>query len=67
MDDTINKYKTRLVVKGYVQQPGVDFLEVFASVTWIKTICFLIAIVSTKGWELHHLDVKTTFLYGELK
>ncbi|KAJ9559933.1 hypothetical protein OSB04_005093 [Centaurea solstitialis] len=64
---TINKYKARLVAKGYVQQPGIDFQEVFAPVARIETIRFLIALAVTNGWELHHLDVKTTFLHGELK
>ncbi|KAJ9535118.1 hypothetical protein OSB04_un001804 [Centaurea solstitialis] len=66
-DGTINKYKARLVAKGYVQQPGIDFQEVFAPVARIETIRFLIALAATNGWELHHLDVKTAFLHGELK
>jgi len=66
-DGTINKHKARLVAKGYVQQPGIDFQEVFAPVARIETIRFLIALAATNGWELHHLDVKTAFLHGELK
>ena len=66
-DGTINKYKARLVAKGYVQQPGIDFQEVFALVARIETIWFLIALFATNGWELHHLDIKTAFLHGELK
>ncbi|NWD34211.1 hypothetical protein HX793_30945, partial [Pseudomonas reactans] len=58
-DGTINKHKARLVAKGYVQQPGIDFQEVFAPVARIETIRFLIALAATNGWELHHLDVKT--------
>lgn len=63
----INKYKSRLVAKGYVQQPGVNFIEVFASTTRVKTIRFLTAIAAKNRWELHHFDNKATFLYGEFK
>lgn len=65
-DGTIIKYKARLVVKGYVQKQGVDYDEVFAPVARIETICLVIALAATKGWEIHHLNVKTTFLHGEL-
>lgn len=66
-DGTISKYKTRLVVKGYVQRHGVDYDEVFAPVARIETIRLIIALSASHGWEIHHLDVKTTFLHGELK
>ena len=59
--------RARLVAKGYVQQPGIDFQEVFAPVARIETIRFLVALAATNGWELHHLYVKTAFLHGELK
>lgn len=66
-DGTISKYKARLVAKGYVQQHGVDYDEVFAPVARIETIRLIIAIAGSYGWEVHHLDVKTAFLHGELK
>lgn len=66
-DGSINKYKSRLVAKGYVQRYGIDYEEVFAPVARIETIRFLINLAATSGWEIHHLDVKTTFLHGDLK
>ena len=66
-DGTITKYKARLVAKGYVQKHGIDFDEVFAPVARIETVRFIIALAATNGWEVHHLDVKTAFLHGELK
>ena len=64
---SISKYKARLVAKGYLQQPGINFEEVFAPVARIETVHILIALAASKGWELHHLDVKSAFLYGELQ
>ena len=66
-DGTISKYKARLVAKGYVQRHGVDYDEVFAPVACIETIRLIIALEGSHGWEIHHLDVKTAFLHGELK
>lgn len=66
-DGTIKKFKARLVAKGYVQQPGIDFDEVFAPVARLETIRLLIALAAGKGWKIHHLDVKTAFLHGDLK
>ncbi|KAD3640580.1 hypothetical protein E3N88_29803 [Mikania micrantha] len=63
----IVKYKARLVVKGYVQEHGVDFDEVFAPVTRLVTVRLMLAIAAREGWPVHHLDVKSAFLYGELK
>ena len=65
-DGSINKYKSRLVAKGYVQEHGIDFDEVFAPVSRIETIRLLVSFVAAKKWEIHHLDVKTAFLHGEL-
>lgn len=66
-DGNITKHKARLVAKGYVKKHGVDFDEVFAPVARIETVRFIIALAASNGWEVHHLDVKTAFLHGELK
>jgi hypothetical protein len=60
------KYKARLVVKGYAQRRGIDYDEVFAPVAMLDTIRLLIALAAHKGWEVHHLDVKSAFLNGDL-
>lgn len=66
-DGTIKKHKARLVAKGYVQKHGVDFDEVFAPVARIETIRLLINLSASNGRVIHHLNVKTSFLHGELK
>ena len=66
-DGSISKYKARLVAKGYVQRQGIDFEEVFAPVARIETVRVIIALAASNGWEIHHLDVITAFLHGDLQ
>ena len=61
------KHKARLVAKGYVQKKGVDFEEVFAPVARLDTIRLILALAAHRGWKIHHLDVKSAFLNGELE
>jgi len=65
-DGFINKYKARLVVKGYAQVFGVDFSETFALVARLDTIRMLLALAAQKGWKVYQLHVKSTFLNGYL-
>jgi hypothetical protein len=58
-------HKARLVAKDYVQR-GVHFEEVFAPVVRMESVPLLIAMAAIKDWEIHHMDVKSTFLNGEL-
>ena len=66
VDGSIKKFKARLVGKGYVQRHGIDFEEVFAPVARIETLRVIIALAASNGWEIHHLDVKTAFLHGDI-
>nr|GEU93917.1 hypothetical protein [Tanacetum cinerariifolium] len=61
------KNKVRLVAKGYRQEEGIDFEESFAPVTRIKAIRIFIANAASKNMTIYQMDVKTTFLNGELK
>lgn len=60
------KHKARLVAKGYVQQQGIDFEEVFAPVARMETVRVLLAVAAHHGWPIHHMDVKSAFLNGDL-
>ncbi|GKV15798.1 hypothetical protein SLEP1_g26549 [Rubroshorea leprosula] len=66
-DGSLNKCKARLVVKGYSQLAGIDFTETFALVARFDTIKLLFAMAAQKSWLIYQLDVKSTFLNGELK
>jgi len=66
-DGSIEKLKPRLVAKGYSQQEGIDFDDTFAPVEKLNTIRMLISLAIKCNWELHQLDVKSTFLNGDLK
>lgn len=65
-DESINKYKARLVVKGYTQTYGVDHEETFAPVAKINKVRVLLSLAANLDWSLQQFDVKSTFLHGEL-
>lgn len=55
------------MVKGFTQREGIDFNEVFSPVVKYIFIRVLLAIVVLLDLELEQLDVKKTFLHGELE
>ncbi|GJU82427.1 retrovirus-related pol polyprotein from transposon TNT 1-94 [Tanacetum coccineum] len=61
------KNKARLVAQGFRQEEGIDFKESFALVSRIEAIRIFIANAAHKNITIYQMDVKTTFLYGELK
>ena len=65
-DSTNPKYKVRLVAKGFRQEYGVDFDEIFSPVVKMRTLRFMLDVVATDNLELIQVDVKTTFLHGDL-
>jgi hypothetical protein len=66
LDVTIEKYKPRLVVKGFTQKERDDFFDTYSLVVQITTIRVLLALAASHGLHIHQMDVRMTFLYGEL-
>jgi hypothetical protein len=62
----VSKHKACLVVKGYVQRHGIEYDEVFTTVARLDLVRLLIALTAHEGWEVHHMDVKSVFLNGDL-
>ncbi|GJR86769.1 retrovirus-related pol polyprotein from transposon TNT 1-94 [Tanacetum coccineum] len=61
------KNKARLVAQGFRKEEGIDFEESFAPVARIEAIRIFIANAAHKNIMIYQMDVKTSFLNGELK
>ena len=57
----------RLVCKGYSQQEGIDYDETYAPVAIIEAKRLFLAYATQKIFKVYQMDVKSTFLNGELE
>lgn len=64
---TVERFKARLVTKGYHQQEGIDFQETFNPVAKLVTIRVILSLVVQFNWFLNQLDISNAFLHGDLK
>jgi Reverse transcriptase (RNA-dependent DNA polymerase) len=62
----IERYKAMLVAKAYSHTYGIDYDEIFAPMAKMSTVRTLVSMAVNGGWQLHQLDVKNVFLYGDL-
>ena len=63
----VERYKARLVARGYSQTYEIDYDETFAPVAKMNTVRILVSCAANFGWKLHQLDVKNAFLFAELQ
>nr|GEU33784.1 retrovirus-related Pol polyprotein from transposon TNT 1-94 [Tanacetum cinerariifolium] len=66
-ENTVIRNKTRLVVRGYRQEEGIDFEKSFAPVARMEAIRIFLAYAAHKGFIVYQMNVKTAFLHGSLK
>ncbi|GKU95372.1 hypothetical protein SLEP1_g8739 [Rubroshorea leprosula] len=62
----VPRYKARLVVKGFSQRKGVDFSEIFSPIVRMSSIRVVFGLPTRVDLEVEQMDVKTTFLHGDL-
>lgn len=64
LNGRIERYKTRLVVRGFEQRYGIDFKETYSPVASIESIKLIFMLATQKELELRQFDVTTAFLHG---
>nr|GEV31613.1 copia protein [Tanacetum cinerariifolium] len=66
-EQTVIRNKSRLIVRGYRQEEGIDFKESFSPVARMEAIRIFLAYAAHKSFTVFQMDVKTAFLHGSLK
>ena len=63
----VTRNKERLVCKGYAQVEGIDFEETFSPVARMEAIWIFFTYACLRKIKVYQMDVKSTFLNGELE
>ena len=66
-EEIIDRYKAKIVARGFSQLEGIDFEETFSLVVKATTIRVVLFVAISSRLEVRQLDVKNTFLHGSYK
>jgi hypothetical protein len=66
-DGTIERFKARLVARGFSQVHGEDYMETFAPTVRMDTLRIFLAIVAAENLECYHFDIKNAFTESHLR
>ena len=62
----IERYKPRLVAKGFSQRPGFDYFDTFAPTARWSALCALLSIAAIEDLEIDQIDISNAFLNGDV-
>lgn len=65
-DGKFDRFKARLVARGFTQKQGIDYTETFSPVVRHSSMRILFALANEMDLEIDHIDVTTAFLNGNL-
>jgi hypothetical protein len=65
--ESLDRYKSRLVAKGFKQRYEIDYEDTFSPLVKAVTIRNILSLVVSRGWTMRQLDVKIAFLHGFLE
>jgi hypothetical protein len=66
VDGSLERYKTRYVLRGFTQRPGVDYDETFSSVVKPATVWTVLTLSLSRDWPVHQLYMKNAFLHDTM-
>ena len=67
VDRLIERYKARIMAKGYTQTYGIDYQETFSPIAKLNIVLVLLSLAVNLDWSLHYFYVKNSFLHGDLE